>query len=142
MAGGAAVARHRDAHYRTVARDIAPHVTPGATVLDYGCGEALHADLVAVPARRLILCEAAPIVRTALSNRFAGQAKIEVRSPEQVAEFLGRLAEQPSDAAREKRELRPDWRTTDRSPFLVLLFLLFCAVVSMEWGLRRWWGMV
>jgi len=81
-------ARHRDVHYRTVAQDIAAHVTPGATALDYGCGEALHADLVAAPARRLILCEAAPIVRAGLTNRFAGNRKIEVRSPEQVAALL------------------------------------------------------
>jgi hypothetical protein len=74
-------ARHRDVHYRTVAQDIAAHVTPGATALDYGCGEALHADLVAAPARRLILCEAAPIVRAGLTNRFACNRKIEVRSP-------------------------------------------------------------
>ena len=81
-------ARHRDVHYRGVAQDIAAHVAPGAAVLDYGCGEALHADLVAAPARRLILCEAAPIVRAGLANRFAGNAKIEVRSPEQIARLL------------------------------------------------------
>ena len=81
-------ARHRDVHYRCIAQDIAAHVAPGAAVLDYGCGEALHADLVAAPARKLILCEAAPIVRAGLANRFAGNAKIEVRSPEQVAGLL------------------------------------------------------
>jgi SAM-dependent methyltransferase len=78
-------ARHRDVHYRTIAQDIRAHVAAGAAVLDYGCGEALHADLVAAPARALILCEAALIVRAALANRFAGHAKIEVRSPDQVA---------------------------------------------------------
>jgi SAM-dependent methyltransferase len=78
-------ARHRDVHYRTIAQDISAHVAPGASVLDYGCGEALHADLVAAPARALILCEAAPMVRAALAERLAGHAKIEVRSPEQVA---------------------------------------------------------
>jgi SAM-dependent methyltransferase len=78
-------ARHRDVHYRTIAQDIAAHVAAGASVLDYGCGEALHADLVAAQARRVILCEAAPTVRAALADRFAGQAKIEIRSPDQVA---------------------------------------------------------
>jgi SAM-dependent methyltransferase len=78
-------ARHRDVHYRTIARDIAAHVASGASLLDYGCGEALHADLVAAPARRVILCEAAPMVRRTLSDRFAGHAKIEVRSPDEVA---------------------------------------------------------
>ncbi len=56
-------ARHRDVHYRTIAQDIRAQVPPGAAVLDYGCGEALHADLVAASARALILCEAAPTVR-------------------------------------------------------------------------------
>ena len=37
---------------------------PGV-VLDYGCGEALHAERVAAAAGRLILCEAAPNVRVA-----------------------------------------------------------------------------
>jgi SAM-dependent methyltransferase len=77
--------RHRDVHYRTIAQDIRAYVPADASVLDYGCGEALHADLIAAPARRLILCEAAPLVRTALAARFAGQAKIEVRAPEEVA---------------------------------------------------------
>jgi|SRR5436190_6800463 SAM-dependent methyltransferase len=81
-------ARHRDVHYRTIAQDIRALVPAGAAVLDYGCGEALHADVVAEPARRLTLCEAAAIVRAGLANRFAGNRKIEVRSPEQVAAML------------------------------------------------------
>src|SRR5215470_14769390 len=43
-------ARHRDVHYRTIAQDIRARLPPGAAVLDYGCGEALHADLVAARA--------------------------------------------------------------------------------------------
>jgi SAM-dependent methyltransferase len=78
-------ARHRDVHYRTIARDIRAHLPPGASALDYGCGDALHADLVAEPARRLILCEAAPKVRAALIERYRGHPKIEVRSPDEVA---------------------------------------------------------
>ncbi len=77
--------RHRDVHYRTIAEDIRAYVPPGACVLDYGCGEALHADLVAAPARVLILCEAAPAVRARLAERFAGHQKIEVRAPEEIA---------------------------------------------------------
>ncbi len=82
-------ARHRDVHYRTIAQDIRAHITAGASVLDYGCGEALHADLVAAPARALILCEAAPMVRAALADRFAGHAKFAVRSPDEVAALPG-----------------------------------------------------
>jgi SAM-dependent methyltransferase len=78
-------ARHRDVHYRTIARDIRAHVPAGARVLDYGCGEALHADLIAASAHELTLCEAAPMVRAALARCFSAHATIEVRSPEEVA---------------------------------------------------------
>ena len=78
--------RHRDLHYRLVARGIAAHVpSPGAAVLDYGCGEALHADDVAAKADRLILCEAGPQVRTNLATRFGGHPKIAVMAPEELA---------------------------------------------------------
>jgi SAM-dependent methyltransferase len=79
-------ARHRDVHYRRVADDVRRYVPkPDAVVLDYGCGEALHADRVADAAGRLILCEAAPKVRNALAARFASEPDIEVRTPEEVA---------------------------------------------------------
>jgi SAM-dependent methyltransferase len=78
-------ARHHQAHYRRIADDMLRYVPPGGGVLDYGCGEALAADRVAAAAGRLVLCEAAPNVRAALTARFAGNGKIEVRSPEQVA---------------------------------------------------------
>jgi SAM-dependent methyltransferase len=78
-------ARHRDLHYRRVAQDIRAHVPADGAVLDYGCGEALHADIVAAQASGLILCEAAPNVRAHLAGRFAGNAKIEVRPPAEVA---------------------------------------------------------
>jgi hypothetical protein len=53
--------RHKDVHYRLIAEAIAALV-PGrdACVLDYGCGEALHADRVAAVAGEVLLCEAAP----------------------------------------------------------------------------------
>jgi SAM-dependent methyltransferase len=76
--------RHRDVHYRRIAEDICRYVPAGAAVLDYGCGEALHADRIAAVAGRLILSDAAPNVRAALIRRFAGNAKIVVHSPEQV----------------------------------------------------------
>jgi SAM-dependent methyltransferase len=78
-------ARHRDVHYRTIAQDMRAHVPPGAEVLDYGSGDALHAEVVAARARLLILCEAAAAVRAKLGERFAGHPNIEVRAPEEVA---------------------------------------------------------
>jgi uncharacterized membrane protein len=61
---------------------------------------------------------------------------------EQLPDFLNRLAEQPLDRGKPKLLVRPDWRSTGRSGFLVAFFVAFCVLVSMEWGLRRWWGMV
>jgi SAM-dependent methyltransferase len=77
---------HRDVHYRDVAQQIAALVpSAAATVIDYGCGEATRADLVAAAAGRLILSDGAPAVRESLAARFAGNPKIAVLSPEAIA---------------------------------------------------------
>src|SRR5262245_18112867 len=76
-------ARHRDVHYRAIADDIIPYVPgPTTTVVDYGCGEALHADRIAAVCGRLLLVEAAPHVRENLRARFERRQNIEVLSPE------------------------------------------------------------
>jgi SAM-dependent methyltransferase len=79
-------ARHRDVHYRGIAQDIRGYVpSPTAQVLDYGCGEATSAALVAEAAGALVLVEAAPNVRAALAARYAGNPKISVLTPDQAA---------------------------------------------------------
>src|SRR5215472_1549696 len=71
--------RHKDVHYRLIAEQIAALVpAPNARVLDYGCGEALHADIVAASAGELLLSDGAPRVRADLAARFAGHAKMRV----------------------------------------------------------------
>ena len=80
-------ARHRDVHYRRVAQDILVHVGAGARILDYGCGEALHADLIAAPAAQLTLCETASSLRAELSRSFSSNPRILVRSTEDVAKL-------------------------------------------------------
>jgi SAM-dependent methyltransferase len=78
-------ARHFDVHYRDIAQGIIALLPgPNARVLDYGCGEATHADLVAADAAELILCEAAPSVRAKLARRFADVRNISVLAPDQV----------------------------------------------------------
>ena len=78
-------ARHRDVHYRKIADDIRALVrSPAAHVLDYGCGEAASADLVAAACAQLVLVEAAPNVRAALTIKYAGDPKIAVVTPEQA----------------------------------------------------------
>jgi len=54
-------------------------------VLDYGCGEALHADRVAHVAGRLMLAEAGPAVRNRLIARFDNNPKIAVISTDETA---------------------------------------------------------
>ena len=80
-------AHHRDVHFRRLADDLAAYVRPGASVLDYGCGEALHADIVAANAARLILVEPARGVRARIATRFAHVAKIEVCGPDRLADL-------------------------------------------------------
>ena len=77
--------RHEAAHFRRIAEDIRDYAPAGGTMLDYGCGEALSADLVAERTGQLILSEPAPQVRAMLAARFAGNGKIAVRTPEEVA---------------------------------------------------------
>jgi SAM-dependent methyltransferase len=87
-------ARHKDVHYRLIAKAIAALVPSGeARVLDYGAGEALHADIVAAAAGELLLCEAAPGLRAGLQQRFAANSKIRVIAPHEAA----RLAEHSLD---------------------------------------------
>ena len=79
-------ARHRDVHYRTIAADIRGYVPRhSATVLDYGCGEASSAALVAEAATHLTLVEAAPNVRAALKARYDGHPNISVLTPDEAA---------------------------------------------------------
>jgi SAM-dependent methyltransferase len=78
-------ARHRDVHYRTIAEDIRGYVpSRQAAVMDYGCGEASSAELVADAAGHLTLVEAAPNVRAALMARYEKNGKLSVLSPEQA----------------------------------------------------------
>jgi SAM-dependent methyltransferase len=81
-------AHHRDVHYRRIAEDVLRYMRANTRALDYGCGEALHADIPAKVAQQLLLCEAAPKLRESLAARYAGDPKIQVVSPEQV-EALG-----------------------------------------------------
>jgi SAM-dependent methyltransferase len=79
-------ARHKDVHYRLIAKEIAALVPRAdARVLDYGCGEALRADLVAAVAGELYLYEAAPGVRAGLARRFVDNPKIHVLVPHEIA---------------------------------------------------------
>ena len=78
-------AKHHAAHYRRLAEEFGRYAPAGGVMLDFGSGEALSADLLAERVARLILCEMAPNVRVQLAGRFAGNSKIVVRKPEDIA---------------------------------------------------------
>jgi SAM-dependent methyltransferase len=79
-------ARHKDVHYREIADQIADFVPHRkARVLDYGSGEAIHADRVAAAAAEVLLCDTASSVRAATAARFALDPRIRVLAPEEVA---------------------------------------------------------
>ena len=77
-------ARHVRAHYAELARTLRPHLPPAGVVVDFGPGESWHATTVAAACRRLVLCEAAPGVRTALATRFRDVDRVDVLSPAQL----------------------------------------------------------
>jgi SAM-dependent methyltransferase len=75
--------RHRRAHDRLIARDLAALLPPGRpVVLDYGCGEAGHAAVLAPLCDRLLLCDSAPTLRDRLRARFADTPAVTVLAPE------------------------------------------------------------
>lgn len=81
--------RHRALHDRRVAQDVAALVRElrhslDAKVLDYGCGEATQARLVAAECGTLLLSDAAPALRGRLAARHGGDPRIRVLAPEEV----------------------------------------------------------
>jgi SAM-dependent methyltransferase len=84
-------ARHKDVHYRVIAEAIAALVpSHEARVLDYGSGEALHADIVAAACGQLLLCEGAPRVRSGIAARFADNPKIRALAPDDLKQLPNR----------------------------------------------------
>jgi SAM-dependent methyltransferase len=78
--------RHKRVHYQHIALDmIALLPRPGLRVLDYGCGEALCADVVGHYCGQLVLCDAAETVRAGLSARYAHHGNISIAAPDEIA---------------------------------------------------------
>jgi uncharacterized membrane protein len=66
----------------------------------------------------------------------------EFHQPDDLVAFLAQLQSQPLPHSLAKADLWPDWRRNQTSGFLAGFFLLFIAVLSLEWLLRRRWGLV
>lgn len=121
--------RHRRVHYARVADDMLSLLPkPGATVLDFGCGEALEADRVAARCGRLYLCEAVEPVRAALAARFAGHPVIRVTDgdglldlPDGHLDLIVVSSVLQYLAVEELRRLLPLWRAKLSSAGLLVL---------------------
>lgn len=78
--------RHKAVHYRSIADGICQHISGSQeTVLDFGCGEAIEARVVARRCRHLYLTDAAPAVRQGLTARSGDVSNITVLAPEDLA---------------------------------------------------------
>ena len=75
-------------------------------------------------------------------NKLARAGGGEFHRAQELPDVLLNLQKQPLPQNAPKLELWPDWRRDNLSGFLVGFFLLFVAVLSLEWGLRRYWGLV
>ncbi|MBV9124569.1 MAG: hypothetical protein JO112_14525 [Planctomycetes bacterium] len=97
-------------------------------------------------ARFVVYQDDAEMVRRAADHDFliklanAGGGKY--HEAHDLAGFLQELEKQPLAQGNQKVHLWPDWRRSTYSGFRVGLLFLFVAVVSLEWLLRRRWGMV
>ncbi|MGO9135089.1 MAG: methyltransferase domain-containing protein [Methylovirgula sp.] len=79
-------ARHRLLYFEAIANEVAAFISsPDAMVLDYGCGEALAAELLAAKCGHLYLYDSAPKIEAGLRKRYAETAKISVLSTDDLA---------------------------------------------------------
>jgi len=61
---------------------------------------------------------------------------------DELPKFLTELATKGIAQGQHRARYWPDWRQSSLGGFIPLLFLLFVAILGLEWGLRRYWGMV
>jgi hypothetical protein len=119
-------------------------------------------DLDERPATAKFICYAEDLenLRPAADHEFlkklaaAGGGAAYVGGEDRLAEFLESLLAQPLLPSRARAEVWPDWRVTPVSDAagdqfaalwasgLLLAFVLFVLLISLEWFLRRRWGMV
>jgi len=97
-------------------------------------------------ARFLVYQDETEITRRAADHDFlkklAANGGGEFHQADELAAYLKQLAAQPLPQDRPKANVWPDWRYNQLSGFLVSFFMLFVALLSLEWFLRRRWGLV
>jgi uncharacterized membrane protein len=99
-------------------------------------------------ARFLVYQDDAEMTRRAADHEFlkrlaaAGGGKFHPGDEEELIRYLRELPSQPLAGLRPKANLWPNWRRSSLSAFPPAFLLIFVALVSLEWFLRRRWGMV
>ena len=78
----------------------------------------------------------------ALQNTANGTAVDVVPRADRLADFLKRMKADPPKTSTPVPKAYPDWRRDKAKFFLPAVLILFVAVLGLEWGLRRAWGMV
>lgn len=97
-------------------------------------------------ARFLVYQDDAELMRKAADHDFlqklaqTGGGKF--HRAQELRDFLKSLQQSPLSQGPSKTHLWPDWRRGTQYEFLTSYFLLFVAVLSLEWLLRRSWGLV
>lgn len=77
--------RHKQVHYTDIANDIIALIPSRASrVLDFGCGEALSAPLVAEACSELLLCDTSELVRQKLVAAHTHRPNVRVLSLDDV----------------------------------------------------------
>ncbi len=75
-------------------------------------------------------------------EKLAGASGGKALRLEDLPGFLRELKTQPLDTIKPKPRYLPDWRRNHSKGFLPAWLALFTALLGLEWGLRRMWGMV
>jgi hypothetical protein len=85
---------------------------------------------------------AQPEFLVALQNAANGTAIDIVPRVDRLPSELEKMKADPPKVSAPKPKPYPDWRRDRQRFFLPILLLFFVAVLGLEWGLRRAWGMV
>lgn len=85
---------------------------------------------------------AQPEFLLALENTANGTSLDTVRRADRLPAFIEEMKSNPPKMTTPKPKPYPDWRRDKQKWFLPMVLILFVAVLGLEWGLRRAWGMV
>lgn len=83
-----------------------------------------------------------PALLVLLENTANGTALDVARRADRLPNFLEEMKAHPPKTSSPKPKPYPEWRRDKQKWFLPAMLALFVAVLGLEWGLRRAWGMV